>query len=84
VAALPVIYTTRHADTDRMRSTHRRIGKLADSGAAVIINGRSQNNVDGATRRLAKVEGIAADLASAAGGRARSRSRLYRSSPIRL
>jgi NAD(P)-dependent dehydrogenase (short-subunit alcohol dehydrogenase family) len=46
---------------------------LADSDAAVIINGRRQSNVDAATRRLreevpkAKVEGIAADLASAAG-----------------
>jgi NAD(P)-dependent dehydrogenase (short-subunit alcohol dehydrogenase family) len=46
---------------------------LAEAGAAVVINGRSQKNIDGATRRLhehipqAKVEGIAADLANAAG-----------------
>jgi maleamate amidohydrolase len=26
-AAVPVIYTTRHADTDSVRSTHRRMGK---------------------------------------------------------
>jgi maleamate amidohydrolase len=26
-AALPVIYTTRHADTEGVRSTHRRMGK---------------------------------------------------------
>jgi len=44
---------------------------LAKAGAAVVINGRS--HIDGATRRLhehvpqAKVEGIAADLANAAG-----------------
>jgi maleamate amidohydrolase len=29
-AAVPVIYTTRHADTDGMRSTYRRIGKEAE------------------------------------------------------
>jgi maleamate amidohydrolase len=29
-AALPVIYTTRHADTDSVRSTHRRMGKEAE------------------------------------------------------
>jgi NAD(P)-dependent dehydrogenase (short-subunit alcohol dehydrogenase family) len=46
---------------------------LAEAGAAVVINGRSQKNIDSATRRLhehipqAKVEGIAADLANAAG-----------------
>src|SRR5271163_2952188 len=46
---------------------------LAESGAAVIVNGRSQKNVDAATRRLreevpqAKVEGVVADLAAAAG-----------------
>src|ERR1700722_20997408 len=46
---------------------------LAQAGAAVVVNGRSQKNVDAATRRLreeapqAKVEGIAADLATAAG-----------------
>jgi hypothetical protein len=46
---------------------------LAEAGAAVVINGCSQKNIDGATRRLhehvpqAKVEGIAADLANAAG-----------------
>jgi NAD(P)-dependent dehydrogenase (short-subunit alcohol dehydrogenase family) len=46
---------------------------LASSGAAVTVNGRSQKNVDAATRRLreevprAKVEGVVADLATAAG-----------------
>jgi NAD(P)-dependent dehydrogenase (short-subunit alcohol dehydrogenase family) len=46
---------------------------LAEAGAAVVINGRGQKNIDGATRRLhehvpqAKVEGVAADLANAAG-----------------
>jgi NAD(P)-dependent dehydrogenase (short-subunit alcohol dehydrogenase family) len=46
---------------------------LAQAGAAVVINGRSQKNVDAATRRLreeapqANVAGIAADLATAAG-----------------
>jgi NAD(P)-dependent dehydrogenase (short-subunit alcohol dehydrogenase family) len=46
---------------------------LAGSGAAVIVNGRSQKNVDAATRRLreevpqAKVEGVVADLATATG-----------------
>ena len=29
-AALPVIYTTRHADTDGVRSTHRRTGEEAE------------------------------------------------------
>jgi len=29
-AGLPVIYTTRHADTDGVRSTHRRMGKEAE------------------------------------------------------
>jgi maleamate amidohydrolase len=29
-AALPVIYTTRHADTEGVRSTHRRMGKEAE------------------------------------------------------
>jgi NAD(P)-dependent dehydrogenase (short-subunit alcohol dehydrogenase family) len=46
---------------------------LAEAGAAVVVNGRSQKNVDAAVRRLreavpaAKVEGVAADLATAAG-----------------
>jgi NAD(P)-dependent dehydrogenase (short-subunit alcohol dehydrogenase family) len=46
---------------------------LAMAGAAVVINGRSQKNVDAAMRRLreevppAKVEGVAADLGTAAG-----------------
>jgi NAD(P)-dependent dehydrogenase (short-subunit alcohol dehydrogenase family) len=46
---------------------------LADAGAAVVINGRSQKTVDAARKRLverlpqAKVEGIAADLSSADG-----------------
>ena len=46
---------------------------LAESGAAVVVNGRSQKSVDAALLRLvqqvpqAKVEGIAADLATAAG-----------------
>ncbi len=46
---------------------------LAEAGATVVINGRSRETVDGATRRLAqqlpqaKVKGIAADLANAAG-----------------
>jgi NAD(P)-dependent dehydrogenase (short-subunit alcohol dehydrogenase family) len=46
---------------------------LAMAGAAVVINGRSEKNVDAATRRLreevppAKVEGVAADLGTAAG-----------------
>src|SRR3989442_9645920 len=45
---------------------------LAEAGATVVINGRSQKTVDVATQRLAqhlpqaKVEGIAADLANAA------------------
>src|SRR5580704_6327940 len=44
---------------------------LAASGATVVINGRSQKNVDASMSRLAgilpkaKVEGIAADLSSA-------------------
>jgi NAD(P)-dependent dehydrogenase (short-subunit alcohol dehydrogenase family) len=47
---------------------------LAGSGAAVVINGRSQKNVDSALARLAKelpqakVEGVTADLATADGG----------------
>jgi NAD(P)-dependent dehydrogenase (short-subunit alcohol dehydrogenase family) len=46
---------------------------LADAGAAVIINGRTQKNVDAARKRLverlaqAKVEGVAADLSKADG-----------------
>jgi NAD(P)-dependent dehydrogenase (short-subunit alcohol dehydrogenase family) len=46
---------------------------LAGSGAAVVINGRSQKNVDAALARLAKelpqakVEGVTADLATADG-----------------
>ena len=46
---------------------------LAASGATVVINGRSQKNVDASMSRLAgilpkaKVEGIAADLSSADG-----------------
>src|SRR6202035_1958414 len=49
---------------------------LAQSGAAVVINGRSQASVEAATARLAaklpraKIEGVAADLATAAGGAA--------------
>jgi NAD(P)-dependent dehydrogenase (short-subunit alcohol dehydrogenase family) len=46
---------------------------LADSGAAVVINGRSRGSVEAATARLAaklpraKIEGVAADLATASG-----------------
>jgi NAD(P)-dependent dehydrogenase (short-subunit alcohol dehydrogenase family) len=46
---------------------------LAEAGAAVVINGRSQKNIHDATRRVhehipqAKVEGVAADLANGAG-----------------
>jgi NAD(P)-dependent dehydrogenase (short-subunit alcohol dehydrogenase family) len=46
---------------------------LAESGAAVVINGRSQASVDAATARLAnklpraKIDGVAADLATASG-----------------
>ena len=46
---------------------------LAESGAAVVLNGRSQTSVDAATGRLAaklpraRIEGVAADLATAAG-----------------
>src|SRR6202163_239392 len=46
---------------------------LAESGAAVVLNGRSQASVDAAAGRLAaqlpraKVEGLAADLATGAG-----------------
>jgi NAD(P)-dependent dehydrogenase (short-subunit alcohol dehydrogenase family) len=49
---------------------------LAESGAAVLINGRSQASVDAAVGRLAKqfpgvqVAGVAADLATAAGAAA--------------
>ncbi len=49
---------------------------LAESGAAVVINGRSQKSVDAALLRLAqqlpqaRIEGIAADLATAAGAAA--------------
>src|SRR6202521_5049892 len=46
---------------------------LAESGAAVVINGRSRGSVEGATARPAakfpqvKIEGVAADLATASG-----------------
>jgi NAD(P)-dependent dehydrogenase (short-subunit alcohol dehydrogenase family) len=46
---------------------------LAETGAAVVLNGRTQKNVDAAIKRLAqqvpqvKVEGVAVDLAAAAG-----------------
>jgi NAD(P)-dependent dehydrogenase (short-subunit alcohol dehydrogenase family) len=46
---------------------------LAESGAAVVINGRSQSSVDAAKARLAqkfpqvKIDGLAADLATAPG-----------------
>jgi NAD(P)-dependent dehydrogenase (short-subunit alcohol dehydrogenase family) len=46
---------------------------LAQSGAAVVLNGRSRASVEAATARLAdkvpqaKIEGVAADLATAAG-----------------
>jgi NAD(P)-dependent dehydrogenase (short-subunit alcohol dehydrogenase family) len=46
---------------------------LAEAGAAVVVNGRTQKSVNAAIKRLAqhvpqvKVEGIAADLAAAAG-----------------
>src|ERR1700676_2783314 len=46
---------------------------LAESGAAVVINGRRQDSVDAATTRLtqtfpkAKIAGVAADLATASG-----------------
>ena len=44
---------------------------LAEAGAAVVINGRSQKSVDVAKERLklthAKIEGVAADLATAEG-----------------
>ncbi len=46
---------------------------LAEAGAAVVINGRTQKNVDAASKRLvervaqAKVEGVAADLSRADG-----------------
>ena len=46
---------------------------LAESGAAVVINGRSQGSVEAATARLAKkvppakIAGVAADLATASG-----------------
>jgi NAD(P)-dependent dehydrogenase (short-subunit alcohol dehydrogenase family) len=49
---------------------------LAGSGAAVVVNGRSQKNVDAAVARLAKelpqakVDGVTADLATAAGAAA--------------
>ena len=49
---------------------------LAESGAAVLVNGRSQGSVDAATARLAakfpraKIEGVAADLATASGAAA--------------
>jgi NAD(P)-dependent dehydrogenase (short-subunit alcohol dehydrogenase family) len=46
---------------------------LAETGAAVVLNGRTQRSVDAAMKRLAqqvlqvKVEGVAADLGAAAG-----------------
>jgi NAD(P)-dependent dehydrogenase (short-subunit alcohol dehydrogenase family) len=46
---------------------------LAEAGAAVVLNGRTEKSVDAAIKRLAqhvpqvKVEGVAADLAAAAG-----------------
>jgi NAD(P)-dependent dehydrogenase (short-subunit alcohol dehydrogenase family) len=46
---------------------------LAETGAAVVLNGRTQKSVDAAIERLAqlvpevKVEGVAVDLAAAAG-----------------
>lgn len=44
---------------------------LAASGASVVINGRGQDKVDAAVRKLeatgAKVRGIAADVSTAAG-----------------
>jgi NAD(P)-dependent dehydrogenase (short-subunit alcohol dehydrogenase family) len=44
---------------------------LATSGASVVVNGRSRNNVDATVRKLSeaggKVRGIAADVATAAG-----------------
>ena len=44
---------------------------LAGSGASVVINGRSQDKVDAAVRKLeaagAKVRGIAADVSTASG-----------------
>jgi NAD(P)-dependent dehydrogenase (short-subunit alcohol dehydrogenase family) len=49
---------------------------LAEAGAAIVVNGRTQDNVDAAVKRLralvpnAKVEGIAADLATAQGAAA--------------
>jgi NAD(P)-dependent dehydrogenase (short-subunit alcohol dehydrogenase family) len=49
---------------------------LAGTGAAVVVNGRSQKNVDAAVARLAKevpqakVDGVTADLATAAGAAA--------------
>jgi NAD(P)-dependent dehydrogenase (short-subunit alcohol dehydrogenase family) len=49
---------------------------LAESGAAVVINGRSQASVDAAAARLAarfpraKIEGVAADVATASGAAA--------------
>ncbi|MCA1512249.1 SDR family oxidoreductase [Bradyrhizobium sp. NBAIM01] len=47
---------------------------LAASGASVVINGRGQDKVDAAVRRLegtgAKVRGIAADVSTAAGCKA--------------
>ncbi|MDD1516502.1 MULTISPECIES: SDR family NAD(P)-dependent oxidoreductase [Bradyrhizobium] len=47
---------------------------LAASGASVVINGRSQDKVDAAVRKLegtgAKVRGIAADVSTAAGCKA--------------
>jgi NAD(P)-dependent dehydrogenase (short-subunit alcohol dehydrogenase family) len=49
---------------------------LAESGAAVVLNGRSQDKVDAARQRLrervpaAKVEAVAADLSDAAGAAA--------------
>jgi NAD(P)-dependent dehydrogenase (short-subunit alcohol dehydrogenase family) len=48
--------------------------RLAGSGASVVINGRGQDKVDAAVRKLegtgAKVRGIAADVSTAAGCKA--------------
>ena len=49
---------------------------LANAGAAVVLNGRTQKSVDAAIKQLAqhvpqvKVEGVAVDLAAAAGAAA--------------
>src|SRR5579864_8091566 len=43
---------------------------LVKEGAAVIVNGRTQDRVDQAIRATAAADGIAADLGTAAGARA--------------